>query len=261
MTSLRIFFRGGLMSYRALFTWLSPWILIPTFVVEPIFQVLFFAAVGRTAGVNDDSFYLIGNAVQFTAIPCLFAMSNTIGGERYSQTLSLLLVSPARRTPLFLGRALPVIVNGFVCSLIALVVGADALRVALVPSTWLPLSVVESVSAFACTGLGLVTAAVALRVRETAVLANIVFGILLIFCGTNVPLSALPGWMAEVAGWLPMTHGIAAARELAGGTSLGGVSGLIGQEIGVGVLYIVLGLGLLRFFEAESRRHATLEIA
>lgn len=261
MTSLRIFFRGGLTSYRALFTWLSPWILIPTFVIEPIFQVLFFAAVGRTAGVNDDSFYLIGNAVQFTAIPCLFAMSNTIGGERYSQTLSLLLVSPARRTPLFLGRALPVIVNGFVSSLIALVVGAIALRVALAPSTWLPLAVVVAVSAFACTGLGLVTAAVALRVRETAVLANIVFGILLIFCGTNVPLSALPGWMAAVAGWLPMRHGIAAARELAGGTTLGGVSGLIAQEIGVGVLYVILGLGLLRFFEAESRRRATLEIA
>jgi len=199
--------------------------------------------------------------VQFTAIPCLFAMSNTIGGERYSQTLSLLLVSPARRTPLFLGRALPVIVNGFVSSLIALVVGAIALRVALAPSTWLPLAVVVAVSAFACTGLGLVTAAVALRVRETAVLANIVFGILLIFCGTNVPLSALPGWMAAVAGWLPMTHGIAAARELAGGTTLGGVSGLIAQEIGVGVLYVILGLGLLRFFEAESRRRATLEIA
>jgi len=215
MTSLRIFFRGGLTSYRALFTWLSPWILIPTFVIEPIFQVLFFAAVGRTAGVNDDSFYLIGNAVQFTAIPCLFAMSNTIGGERYSQTLSLLLVSPARRTPLFLGRALPVIVNGFVSSLIALVVGAIALRVALAPSTWLPLAVVVAVSAFACTGLGLVTAAVALRVRETAVLANIVFGILLIFCGTNVPLSALPGWMAAVAGWLPMTCAALASCWLA----------------------------------------------
>jgi ABC-2 type transport system permease protein len=261
VTSLRIFFLGGVTSYRALFTWLSPWILIPTFIIEPIFQVLFFAAVGRTAGVNDNSFYLIGNAVQYAAIPCLFAMSNTIGGERYSQTLSLLLVSPARRTPLFLGRALPVIINGFASSVVALVVGAAALHVALEPSTWLPLSVVIAVSAFACTGLGLVTAAVALRVRETAVLANIVFGVLLIFCGTNVPLSALPGWMAGVAGWLPMTHGIAAARELAGGASLGGVSGLVGQEVGVGALYIVLGLGLLRFFEAESRRRATLDIA
>jgi ABC-2 type transport system permease protein len=251
-TSLRIFFRGGLTSYRALFTWLSPWILIPTFIVEPVFQVLFFAAVGRTAGVNDNSFYLIGNAVQYAAIPCLFAMSNTIGGERYSQTLSLLLVSPARRTPLFLGRALPVIVNGFACSVVALAVGALALGVTLAPVTWLPLALVVAVCSFACTGLGLVTAGLALRVRETAVLANIVFGVLLIFCGTNVPLSG---------GWLPMTHGIAAARELAGGSRLSDVTGLIAQELGVGLLYIVIGLGLLAFFESESRRRATLEIA
>src|SRR5664279_1062324 len=112
MSSLRILFVGGWTSYRALFGWLSPWILIPTFVVEPIFQVLFFASVGRSAGVGTATFFLIGNAVQFASIPCLFAMGNTIGGERNSQTLSLLLVSPARRIPLFVGRAMPVIVNG-----------------------------------------------------------------------------------------------------------------------------------------------------
>ena len=69
-------------SYRALFGWLSPWILIPTFIVEPVFQVLFFAFVGRDAGVGEDTFFLIGNAMQFASIPCLFAMGNTIGGER-----------------------------------------------------------------------------------------------------------------------------------------------------------------------------------
>ena len=261
MTSLRIFVLGGLTSYRALFTWLSPWILIPTFVVEPVFQVLFFAFVGRQAGINDDRFFLIGNAVQFAAIPCLFAMSNTIGGERYSQTLELLLASPARRGPLFLGRALPVIVNGFGSSVIALVVGAAALRVGLPPATWLPLAAVIAVSAFACTGLGLVTAAVALRVRETAVLANIVFGVLLVFCGTNVALSDLPEWMASVARWLPLTHGIAAARLVASGEPLSAVSGLVGSEAAVGLLYVVIGMALLRFFEAESRRRATLHIA
>ena len=41
-------------------------------------------------------------------------------------------------------------------------------------------------AAFSCTGLGLVTAALAMRVRETAVLSNIFFGVLLIFCGVNV---------------------------------------------------------------------------
>jgi ABC-2 type transport system permease protein len=261
VTSLRIFVLGGLTSYRALFTWLSPWILIPTFVVEPVFQVIFFAFVGREARINDDRFFLIGNAVQFAAIPCLFAMSNTIGGERYSQTLELLLASPARRGPLFLGRALPVIVNGFGSSVIALVVGAAALRVALPPGTWLPLAAIIAVSAFACTGLGLLTAAVALRVRETAVLANIVFGVLLVFCGTNVALTALPGWMATVGRWLPLTHGIEAARQVAGGDPLSAVAGLVGREAVVGMIYVAIGMALLRFFEAESRRRATLLIA
>jgi ABC-2 type transport system permease protein len=261
MTSLRIFVLGGLTSYRALFGWLSPWILIPTFVVEPVFQVIFFAFVGRQAGINDDRFFLIGNAVQFAAIPCLFAMSNTIGGERYAQTLELLLASPARRGPLFLGRALPVIINGFGSSVIALVVGAAVLRVGLAADTWLPLAAIIAVSAFACTGLGLVTAAVALRVRETAVLANIVFGVLLIFCGTNVALAAMPGWMAAVGRWLPLTHGIAAARKVAGGESLSSVAGLVGHEAAIGLLYVVIGMALLRFFEVESRRRATLHTA
>ncbi|HEX6872002.1 MAG TPA: ABC transporter permease, partial [Micromonosporaceae bacterium] len=113
MSSLRVFILGGLTSYRALFGWLSPWILIPTFILGPLFQILLFASIGRVAGVADDAFFLIGNAVLYAAIPCLFAMGNTIGGERYASTLPLLLASPARRIPLFLGRALPVILNGF----------------------------------------------------------------------------------------------------------------------------------------------------
>jgi ABC-2 type transport system permease protein len=258
--STRLLFLGGLMSYRALFSWLSPWVLIPTFILEPIFQVLFFANVGRSAGVGSDSFFLIGNAVQYASIPCLFAMGNTIDGERYSHTLSLLLVSPAKRIPLFVGRALPVIANGFAVSLLALLVGAIVLGVSL-PGSSLPLlAIVVAVSAFACTGLGLVTAALALRVRETAVMSNLVFGVLLIFCGVNAPLSSLPRWMAAVADWLPLTHGIAAARELAAGASFGDVSGKVLTEAGIGALYLVIGLAMLRFFEVESRRHATLEL-
>lgn len=261
MTSLRIFFIGGWTSYRALFGWLSPWILIPTFIIEPIFQILFFAYVGRDAGVGDDSFFLIGNAIQFASIPCLFAMGNTIGGERYSQTLGLLLVSPARRVPLFLGRALPVILNGLLCSLLALGLGALILHVTL-PLESLPLlALVVAVSAFACTGLGLVTAALALRVRETAVLSNLVMGVLLIFCGVNVALSALPGWMASVGRLLPLTHGIEAARSLVAGQGWSDINGLVVDEAVIGVVYLLIGLVMLKWFEVESRRSATLDLA
>jgi len=259
MSSLRIFLIGGLTSYRALFTWLTPWILIPSFILGPIFQILFFAYVGRTAGVGSDSFFLIGNAVLYASIPCLFAMGNTIGGERQQGTLPLLLASPAHRIPLFLGRALPVIVNGFGVSAVALAVGALLLQVPLPPASLAPLALVVAVATFSCTGLGLVTAALALRVRETAVLANVVFGILMIFAGVNVPLDTLPSWMGSIAAWLPLTHGIAAAREVAAGASLSSIRTGLFVEAGLGALYIGIGLAMLAWFEREARRRATLE--
>ncbi|HEY3737984.1 MAG TPA: ABC transporter permease [Jatrophihabitans sp.] len=261
-TDLRIAFVGGLTSYRALFNWLTPWVLVPVFIVQPLFQVLFFAFVGRSAGLADSRFYLIGDAVQYASIPCVFAMSNTIADERNSATLPLILVSPARRLPLFLGRSLPVVLNGFVVSVVALVLGGLLLRVSVPVGSVLPLTLAVAVSAVSCTGLGLFVAAVALRVREAATLANIAFGLLLIFCGVNVPLTALPGWMAVIAHWLPLTHGIAAARTLAaGGSGLGAVGRGLWTELGVGAIYLAIGLALLNYFEREARRRATLDVA
>ena len=129
MNNLRIFFVGGLIAYRALFNWLNPWIFVPTLVVAPIFQLLFFAFLGRSAGLESDRFYVIGNALQIAALPGLFAMTFAISGERWSQTLSPLLATPANRAALFLGRALPVVVNAaFVC-VVSLVAGALILGV------------------------------------------------------------------------------------------------------------------------------------
>jgi ABC-2 type transport system permease protein len=259
VTSLRIFFVGGLTSYRALFGFLSPWIFVPSLLIAPIFQILLFTYIGRAAALESDGFYVIGNALQYASIPCLFAMTQTISGERYQQTLGFILVSPARRLPLFLGRALPVIVNGFAVSIFALAVGTALLDVEIAAGAWPSIALVTAFCAFSCTGLGLITAGLGLVVRETAVLCNIIFGLLLIFCGANVPLDQLPGWMRSVSEVLPFTHGIEAARRLADGETLGGVSGLVATEAAIGVAYVAAGYALLRGLEVLSRRQATLE--
>lgn len=258
---LRVLFIGGLTTYRALFAWLSPWILIPTFLIAPIAQILLFTYLGRSAGVGDDEFFVIGNALLYTAIPCLFAIGNTITNERDQQTLSLILATPASRFALFVGRALPVILNGFLVAVFALFAGAAILRIHLPPSTWLPLLVPIAAAAFSCTGLGMTMAAIALRVRETAVLPNLLYGGLLIVCGVNVPVSALPGWLGAIAPWLPLTHAITAARALAAGSTLGAVAGQLGLEVAIGTAFLTGGLTLLRVEEAEARRRATLDIA
>lgn len=261
MSSLRLFFVGGLTSYRALFNWLSPWIMIPSFFVAPIFQILLFAYIGRSAHLESDRFYVIGNGVQYAAIPCLFAMANTVAGERSQQTLGAILATPAPRLPLFLGRSFPVILNGALVSAFALAAGGLILHVEVPASAVGPLALVVLVSAASCTGLGLVNAGIGLRVRETAVLSNVLFGVLLIFCGVNVPLDELPAGMSTIAQGLPLTHGIEAARQLAAGDGLVHVGPLIAAEALVGCLWGLCGYGLLRYFEHQSFMHATLDRA
>jgi ABC-2 type transport system permease protein len=261
MTSLRIFFIGGLTAYRGLINWLSPWIFVPTLVVSPIFQILLFVYIGRSAGVQSDEFFVIGNAVQYASIPCLFSMTHAIAGERYQQTLAYILVSPAGRLPLFLGRALPVVVNAWVVSVFSLLVTGLIFGIDVPSSAWPAIALVILIASFSCTGLGLVCAAVGLRVRETAVLNNVIFGLLLVFSGANVPIDEFPGWMQAISNAVPLTHGIEAAREVAEGASLGDVSGLIATEFAIGVVYTVVGYQMLRVMEYASRRRASIQIA
>lgn len=260
-TSLRIFFIGGVTAYRGLINWLSPWIFIPSLVVTPIFQILLFVYIGRAAGVQSDEFFVIGNAIQYASIPCIFSMTHAIAGERFQQTLAYLLVSPAGRLPLFLGRALPVILNAMFVAAFSLLVAGLIMRIDVPVSAWPAILVVICVASFACTGLGLITAAIGLRVRETAVLNNIIFGLLLVFTGANVPLEEMPGWMEAIGRSVPLTHAIEAARELANGASLGDVAGLLGTEFVIGVLYTFVGYQALRLMEYDSRRRASIQIA
>jgi len=128
-------------------------------------------------------------------------------------------------------------------------------------SGYAPIVLVIAVSAFACTGLGLINAAIGLVARETAVLSNILFGGLLVLSGANVPLHDLPTVLRVVAEGIPLTHGIAAARRLAAGSSFGSVLGLVGAEVLIGFVYAAVGYALIRGTETLSRRRATLERA
>jgi ABC-2 type transport system permease protein len=259
--SLRIFFIGGLTSYRGLINWLSPWIFIPSLVITPIFQIFLFVYIGRNAGVQSDEFYVIGNAVQYASIPCLFSMTQAISGERSQQTLTYILVTPAGRLPLFLGRALPVIANAMFVAAFSLLVSGLILGIDIPVSAWPAIALVIFVSTFSCTGLGLICAGIGLRVRETAVLNNVIFGLLLVFTGANLRIAELPGWMQAISQRVPLTHGIEAARRVANGASLGDVSRLLVSEAVIGVVYTFLGYQLLLFMERESRKRASLQVA
>ncbi len=257
----RLFLIGGVISYRALFNWVRPSIYIPTMLGAPLFQILFFTYLGRFRGLESDAFFVVGNAVQSCSMSAVYASVMTIANERWQGTLSPLLASPGNRAALFLGRSVPLVANGLFVSTFGFLAARVLLRfhpaAAVVPT----LALVVLVTVVSCTAFGLLLGSIGLRARDVLFGANLAYFLMLLFCGVNVPLHELPGWMQAIGRSLPLTHGIEAARKVAAGASLGDVWGLVGTELAIGGGYAAAAYFVFRYFEAAGRRSATLETA
>jgi len=259
MNSLRVFVVGGYTSYRALFNWISPWVFIPQMVGYPVFEILFFAYLGRFATAQSDKFFLIGNTFMAIAVTGFFGMGNAIGGEKRSQTLSTLLASPANRLALFLGRAVPSIFTGVVVATIAFTICSTVLHAHFGGHELAGLAAAGLASSFACTAFGMCIGSLGLRTRSVSIFADTIAGVMLFTSGANVPLHRLPGWIQAFSNVVPLTHGIEAGRVLGTGGSFSAAGHLLADELIVGLAYLILGLVLLRWFEYASRRSAAIE--
>jgi ABC-2 type transport system permease protein len=104
-------------------------------------------------------------------------------------------------------------------------------------------------------------AGLGLRWRDAIIAINLADAVLLIFCGVNIPIASLPAWMQATSEYLPVTHGLRAARRVADGVALGDVTGLVLAEVAIGAVYAAIGFAWIRYLEGAARRGATLENA
>ncbi|MEU8263571.1 ABC transporter permease [Micromonospora sp. NPDC048999] len=259
MALFRLIGTGGVIAYRALFNWTTPAMFIGSLLVGPIFQLLFFAYLGRQLGVADDRFYIVGNAVLAASLSCVFGGTMAVANERRFGTLGHVLLSPRSRTAVFLGRVLPYAGNGLLIAASTLTVGALLLGLR-IPLDALPgLLATLAVAALSCGFFGLTLGALGLRFRDVWVVSNVSVALLLLLTGVNVPAAGLPGGMRAAGEALPITHAAQAARHLAAGDGFAAAAPSLAAEFTVGLGYALLAAALLKLFEAESRRHASLD--
>jgi len=257
----RLFFDGALLSYMALFRWLRPATYIASMVFGPLTYMLFFVFLGKYAtGEDNTSFYVIGNAVQMVAFSGIFGVTMSISGDRWDGTLPYLFGTPANRLALFFGRAFMHVINGAFGVVLSFIWGVLLLGLDLSQANLPALAAVILVTAFSTCGLGLLFGSLSLVTRNVMFVNNTVFFLLLFFSGANIALDTMPAWMLSISYALPLTRGIAAARQIVAGGDLGQVPALLGVEALYGVLYIGLGYLMFRWFEFQAKRRGTLEV-
>jgi ABC-2 type transport system permease protein len=203
--------------------------------------------------MENDLFFVVGNAVQVSAMAGVYAMTLTVANDRAMGTLGPLMTTPAGRSVVFVGRALPVVINGLVVAGFSLATATVLLRPGVGIETLLPLGLVILVTAASITGLGILIGSVGLWARDIWFVANLAYFLLLLFCGVNVPLRVLPPWMRTCGRFLPLTRGLAVARHVAAGRPLAADAGLLLAEAAVGVAYLLAACLVLRLLDSARR--------
>jgi ABC-2 type transport system permease protein len=258
--NLRLFFQGAYLSYIALFRWLRPATYIATKVVGPLNQILFFSFLGMYAtNSRDPSFFVIGNAVQMTALSGIFGVTMSIGGDRWEGTLPYLFGTPANRMAMIVGRAFFHIFDGMLGVFLGFGWGVLLFGLDLSQTDPLALIVTILITTISTSGMGLLLGCLSLITRNTFFINNTVYFLLLLFSGANVPLESLPAVMRTISNYLPLTRGITSVRTIIDGSNLAQVLPSLVNEFALGGIYILLGYVMFRWFETQAKRRGTLE--
>ena len=250
--NLRLFFIGSWFSFRALFFWMTPSAYISTKLVLPLFLMLMFVFIARFVGLGNELYIVVGNALLLTTRNGVFGVMVTVSGERYFRTLPYLLGSPAPRIPLLLGRTLFHTLDGLATTTLGLIIAVLLFGLDLSQTNPVLFGGCLLLLSLTSTGFGLILGGVGLVSRQVWVYANFVYQSLFFLCGVNFPVAALPPWLQIVSYSLPMTRGIAAAREVIAGAAWAIVSPLIFGEILTGLAYATIGYFFFRYIEKRS---------
>src|SRR3972149_234931 len=251
--NLRLFFDGALLSYIALFRWLQPHTYLASKVIMPLAQILFFTMMGIFAsGPGNAAFYAVGNAIHLASINGSHGVTMSIGGDRWSGPLPYIFGPPANRLVLFSGRAFFHVLDGMLGVIMGLAWGVLLFGLDLSHTSLGALALAILITTFSTSGLGLLLGCISLVSIETMFINNTAYFLLLLFSGANIPLAQMPAWMQTVAWALPLTRGIAASRQLIAGASLSDVLPLLGGEILLGILYVLIGFCLFRWFGVQA---------
>jgi len=113
----------------------------------------------------------------------------------------------------------------------------------------------------ASVGYSLILGGLTLLFKRLEILKEMFQIVVLIFGGVLISLERMPGWMATIARFLPLTPGVDVLRRtLLKGASLGTLAGdgTLLWLLGNAAAYLVLGIVVFRWCERIAKQRGTL---
>jgi len=209
----------------------------------------------QTAGTDNFLGYIIvGTTVWMWQNIVLWDVGFALRQEQWRGTLESNWVSPTFRFSFLIGSSLTQMLSVMLFILVSYLEFTLFFGVRFAGSPTLAL-LVMLVAIPSIYGLGFAFASLIIAAKEAQNFVFLVRGIVMIFCGITFPVAVLPGWMLEVAKWLPQTHIMNAMRTAI--LTEAGLSGLRSEFIALGlfgIFWLTAGYLLFLWMDRRARR-------
>jgi ABC-2 type transport system permease protein len=260
----RVFSGSVLFGRKGTIMWDS-WdmVFMQVFITPPaemaFFYLLALAVYGSANGQQYAQFTVIGNAVQSMSFAAVFAVANITSQDKWQGTLQNLIVTPANRMALFIGRATFQIFMSAIITVAAFVYARYIFGISFANTDFVGLGITIVLTSVMMISFGLLISSIGLFMRTAIIVANIFLFLTMLVSGVNFPVQDLPVWLQPVAWAIPMTYGVQAARDAIHGYSLMSLGPVFLQEFVDGTVVLFVGYMLLKGFERLARRSGRLE--
>ncbi len=260
-SNLRLFWSGARASWSTYLVELTPTIFFGLRIPRIILQSLFFVYLAKAAGGEPLArFALIGNSIQIAVFMVMLSMEEVIESEKWNATFQYLIAAPSSWFPSMLGKSMSYFGDAIFASVVSFaalipILQIDISFVNLMHSIPMILLIILSASA-----LGWSIGAFSLPIRYGYMICNWFAYAMIVFCGVNIPTSALHPVVQFIGNLLPVTHGLQAVRALIDGATYASVYPLIGAEILIALIYSAAAWLMFGYRMKVTRQIGSFEI-
>jgi ABC-2 type transport system permease protein len=224
---------------------------------------LFFATIAFLmfrAGADGESlvFASFGAAVMGIWSSTSTSAGSAMQRERWHGTLELLVSAPVHFATVLLPVTVAMSAMGLYSMVATLLLSRFVFGVDLPFEHPLAFGVAVVATVVSIGAMGFLLAVSFVRYRTAWALGNLLEYPVWLIAGFLVPLTLLPGWVRPISWLLAPTWGVDAIRDAASG---GGAWPEIALALGLGAVYLTIGIAVLETVLASARRAGSLALA
>lgn len=227
----------------------------------PFLTLMFHCVLaGYAYGTTDVTDWVIGNAFLLCTNICIFSLGSSFRAERAFGRIRSIMVGKTSKLEVVLQKGFFSALVSLGTTFIGFAAGCIVFVIPLQEISWAAMLVCFAVAMFAAMGFGLVLSVFGLMSHQMHLILNLMEYVLLIFTGSNFPITQLPEGVQLISYALPLTRSIQAARGVANGMLWEDVMVLLCGEILVGIAYVLLATCLVKYAERVAIKEGSLEL-